>query len=74
MKRRKATPAEINIRRNAGYLEVIATTDVVTMPFLNLLLDTVEENVADIQGEFLMVLLEIIAPRVDISLIEAYEI
>ena len=74
MKRRKATPAEINIRRNAGYLEVIATTDAVTMPFLNLLLDTVEENVADIQGEFLMVLLEIIAPRVDISLIEAYEI
>lgn len=74
MKRRKEPPAEIAIRRKAGYLEIIGTTSVVTMPFLNRLLDTAEKNVADIQGQFILVLLEIIAPRVDISLIEAYEI
>jgi hypothetical protein len=74
MKRHKQQPAEIVFRREAGYLDVVATTSVVTAPFLDYLLDTIEVNIADFQGQFILVLLEIIAPRADISLIEAYEI
>lgn len=74
MRRRKEPVADINVARRPGYIDVTATTSVVTMPFLNHLMDTVEKNVSDRPGQFTLVMLEIIAPRLDISLIEAYEI
>jgi hypothetical protein len=74
MGRRKQPRIEIVITRHSGLIEVVAQAEVVTSGVLNLLLDTLGKELTDAEGHFILALLEIAAPRADISLIEAHEI
>jgi len=65
---------EIVIRDDAGYVHVTARARVVNKRFLNDVIDTIERVLPGIPNNFFQILLEVTAPKVNIDLIEGFEV
>lgn len=66
--------ARITIEDDRGYLHVRASAEVVDGAFLNRLIDDVARCVMPRPEPFVLVLVEVVAPKLKIDIIEALEI
>lgn len=65
---------EITISDQGRYFEVRATTGIVDQAFLNQLIDTIAQALLPLPQPFFRVLIEVVAPRMRMDIIEAFEV
>lgn len=64
---------EITIDDRGAYFEVRATAGIVDQVFLNQLIDMVAQTLLPLPQPFFRVLIEVVAPRAHLDIIEAFE-
>ena len=64
----------IRTERRNGYIEIVAEADIVNSAFLHFILDDMAEAGIRLPGVYLKLLLEVIAPRIDISPMQALQV
>lgn len=64
----------ITTKAAGEYVDIVAETNAVNSSFLHYVLDEIEKAQIRQPGRFLKVLLEVIAPRLDISLMQGFDV
>lgn len=66
-------PINITTKSRGGYIDIVVETNAVNSTFLHYVLDEIEKAQIRLPGQYLKVLLEVIAPELDVSLMEGYD-
>jgi hypothetical protein len=68
-------PIKMTARKTiGGYFEILAETNAVNSTFLHYILDEIEKSQIRRSGQYLKVLLEVVAPELDVSLMEGLDV
>lgn len=67
-------PIRIKMETAGAYVDVVAETDVVNSTFLHCVLDDIDEARIRLSGQYLKLLLEVIASEIDLTLLQALDV
>lgn len=62
------------LRAVGGHVEIVAETNAVNSTFLHYILDEIEKSQIRKSGQYLKLLLEVVAPDLDVSLMEGLDV
>lgn len=67
-------PFRLNMETRSGYVHIVAETNVVSGAFLHYVLDDIERAGIRPQGQYLKLLLEVVAPEIAVSPMQALDV